>query len=119
MVGTFAVSLEEQDLSLGPPRVTSGDDGECVVRFQHRPTQPVEAVYLAGSFNDWQPMGHKMDGPCDEGFYSTTVKLQPGRYEYKFVLDGKTWRSDPGNRDHAGSYRNSVLVVEEPEESGE
>ena len=32
-------------------------------------------------------------------------------YEYKYVLDGKAWRHDPGNRLQAGGYHNSVLKV--------
>ena len=32
-------------------------------------------------------------------------------HEYKFVIDGKTWRADPGNPDFSGQYANSVLVV--------
>ena len=34
-----------------------------------------------------------------------------GRHEYKFVIDGKVWKTDPGNRDRTNVYRNSVVVV--------
>ena len=37
--------------------------------------------------------------------------LRAGRYEYKFVIDGKAWRPDPGNDEQAGFYHNSVLHV--------
>jgi len=32
-------------------------------------------------------------------------------HEYKFVIDGKTWRADPGNPDFAGEHANSVLQI--------
>ena len=42
-----------------------------------------------------------------------TLKIKPGRYLYKFVMDGDRWRADPGNPDHAGQNGNSVLHVGE------
>jgi hypothetical protein len=53
-----------------------------------------------------------MDGPDGEGFYTADVTLPAGQYEYKYVINGKEWRADPGNRDMAGYFGNSVLVVE-------
>jgi 1,4-alpha-glucan branching enzyme len=53
-----------------------------------------------------------MDGPDNDGWFTTTAELAPGQYEYKYVLDGKGWRSDPGNRERTGFYLNSVLHVE-------
>ena len=41
------------------------------------------------------------------------IDLPPNsRIEYKFVVDGKHWKPDPGNRDQVGTYRNSLLVIE-------
>ena len=47
------------------------------------------------------------------GIYTATVKLAPGSYQYKFVIDG-TWCADPENvnavpNDH-GTF-NSVVTV--------
>ena len=53
-----------------------------------------------------------MEGPDAEGRFATTLKLAAGRHEYKYVLEGKTWKSDPANAQHAGYYHNSVLDVE-------
>jgi hypothetical protein len=52
-----------------------------------------------------------MEGPDAEGFYTTTMKLPAGRYEYKFVVNGEQWKSDPGNLETAGYYGNSVVDV--------
>jgi len=111
MVGTMAISLAEQDLSQGPPVVKSLDGGEYEVSFAYRPRAKVDAVYVAGTFNDWKPTGLRMDGPDAAGRYTAQVRLQAGNHEYKFVLDGENWRSDPGNPNQVGFYHNSLLRV--------
>jgi peroxiredoxin len=111
LVAQFEAVLEDQDLRLGRPVVTPVAGGDFEVEFKYCPKAPAQAVYLAGGFNNWKPDGHKMDGPDDTGTYSTKLKLKAGVHEYKFVIDGKTWRGDPGNPDFVGDYANSVLVV--------
>jgi peroxiredoxin len=111
MVGSFAVSLVEQDLSLGLPRMKRLEGGDYEVTFTYQPPEKADAVYLAGNFNQWKPADLKMDGPDKEGRYTARLQLSPGRYEYKFVIDGKQWRSDPANPAHASYYRNSLLLV--------
>jgi peroxiredoxin len=110
-VGTMNISNLEQDLTLGPPRVKSLGDGLYEAEFSYRPTSKVETVYLAGEFNDWKTDGEGMSGPDADGRYTARVQLKPGDYQYKFVLDSKHWRADPGNAVHAGSNQNSVLHV--------
>ena len=71
------------------------------------------AVYLAGEFNEWDPTAKKMAYKARSGIYTATVKLAPGSYQYKFVIDG-TWCADPENvngvpNDH-GTF-NSVIEV--------
>jgi peroxiredoxin len=120
MLGSMTLSDADEDLRLGPPRVEHNAGAKDYrIHFRYRvpkndPTNKtgVDAVYLAGSFNDWKPNGHKMDGPDGEGFYTADVTLPAGQYEYKYVINGKEWRADPGNRDMAGYFGNSVLVVE-------
>ena len=51
-------------------------------------------VYLAGSFNKWDPQGLKMVDKDGNGLYSVSVTLAPGIYEYKFVING-VWTLDP------------------------
>src|SRR5262249_1933885 len=111
LVAQFEAVLEEQDLRLGRPRVTPAEGDEYEVEFTYRPQTPAAAVYLAGSFNESKPPRLKMEGPDKIGAYATKLKLKAGVHEYKFVLDGKTWRADPGNPDVAGDYANSVLRI--------
>ncbi len=70
-------------------------------------------VYLAGEFNKWDPTAKKMAYKAKDGVYAATVKLAPGSYQYKFVIDG-TWCADPENVDSVqndqGTF-NSVVNV--------
>ncbi len=120
MLGSMTVSDAGQDIRLGPPQVEQ-HDGASRVHFRYRPAddnliaaldEKIDAVYLAGSFNEWKPEGLKMDGPDADGFYTAQVDLPKGRYEYKFVVNGRQWKPDPGNREVSGEYGNSVLTVE-------
>ena len=51
-------------------------------------------VYLAGTFNGWDTAATALTRRAD-GTWATTLDLPPGRYEYKFVVDGR-WCCDPG-----------------------
>ena len=55
---------------------------------------PGSTVYLAGSFNKWDPKGLRMVDKDGNGLYSVSVTLAPGIYEYKFVING-VWTLDP------------------------
>lgn len=55
---------------------------------------PGSTVFLAGSFNNWDPSALQMTDKVGNGVYSATVTLQPGIYEYKFVING-VWTLDP------------------------
>jgi len=52
-------------------------------------------VILMGDFNNWNPKKHSMQSN-GEGTWNKTVVLSPGKYEYKFLIDGE-WREDPQN----------------------
>jgi 5'-AMP-activated protein kinase regulatory beta subunit len=52
-------------------------------------------VILVGEFNNWDPQKHAMTHDGD-GTWNKTVMLAPGRYEYKFFVDGD-WKIDPKN----------------------
>ena len=52
-----------------------------------------ESVLVAGSFCDWRT-DHYALKKDKNGSWKTTMTLAPGRYEYRFVVDGE-WRNDP------------------------
>ncbi len=53
-------------------------------------------VLIAGDFNNWSPMSTPMHTTVRPGEWATQLPLQPGRYRYRFVVDGK-WMTDPHN----------------------
>ncbi len=114
MIGSMSISAVEQDLTLGKPRVSAIDNDPVRrrVQFKYKPKTEAKNVYVAGSFNGWRPTGQAMEGPDANGAFSASIDLAPGNYEYRFVVDGMTWHSDPGNPVHAGMFANSVLKVE-------
>jgi len=74
---------------------------------------PESVVYLAGSFNNWDPQAKPMTDKKKTGLFSASVMLPPGSHEYKFVING-TWCVDPTNSDwtqNSLGTLNSVLVV--------
>lgn len=83
-----------------------------LVRFEIQVGDGCE-VYLAGSFNDWNPKEIKLTPVSGNGLYGTTVRLPKGRHEYKFVIND-TWITDPSAAenvpDNLGA-QNSVVTV--------
>ena len=70
-----------------------------MARITSKPTEfkfyapSAKRVSLAGSFNNWdaRDLSAKKDS---RGNWTVKVNLKPGRYEYKFVVDGN-WLNDP------------------------
>ena len=52
-------------------------------------------VILMGDFNNWNAKKHPMKSNGN-GMWNKSVVIPPGRYEYKFLVDGE-WREDPRN----------------------
>jgi alpha-amylase/alpha-mannosidase (GH57 family) len=79
-----------------------------------------KSVNLAGTFNNWSTTSTPMK-KVEGGYWEVILKLSPGRYEYKYVIDGNLWKEDPANPnkvpDPYGGF-NSVLVVKEGEIEG-
>ncbi|MEI7981206.1 MAG: hypothetical protein WCI71_06105, partial [Bacteroidota bacterium] len=51
-------------------------------------------VSVTGSFNGWNKEGYMMHLKDHQWVFP--IRLKPGKYTYKFVVDGK-WITDPGN----------------------
>lgn len=67
------------------------------VTFRLKLEQPAQIVYLAGTFNDWQFQRNPMRS--DDGkLWTLTLHLMPGVYQYKFVVNGNDWRTDPDRK---------------------
>lgn len=69
-------------------------------------------VFVAGSFNDWQPTTTPLKSVGD-GKWAVELSLPPGRYEYRFIADGE-WVDDPGAKEvvpNPHGAANALLVV--------
>lgn len=69
--------------------------GNNRIRFFLPGRQNARTIYLSGSFNNWSTMQTPML-KTDSG-WTVTLRLAPGKYTYKFIVDGK-WSSDPYNK---------------------
>jgi hypothetical protein len=71
-------------------------------------------VQIAGDFNNWQAATTPMQRVGDSGVWQAKVKLAPGIYRYRLVVDG-VWQQDPYNdRSEPNPYggENSMFKVE-------
>lgn len=92
-----------------PPRVQNGN----LVFVYH--DDKAASVSVAGDFNGWDEAANKLTRDSS-GLWLAEVKTPAaGRYQYKFIVDGKRWTEDPSNgmktSDGYGGL-NSLLVIE-------
>ena len=87
----------------------SAGENKMVNFFLERPG--ARSVSVAGTFNNWKavtPMSRDL-----EGTWTASVSLKPGRYEYRFVVDGQ-WLSDPNAQENVPNEfgsTNSVVIA--------
>jgi len=83
--------------------------------FIYKPKPDDKQVNLFGQFNSWDRHNLPMRDTNGDGLLETEIPLDPGRYEYKFYVDGKEL-IDPENpvkvSNGMGDF-NSVRVIEE------
>ncbi|KAJ2359352.1 hypothetical protein IWW50_000419 [Coemansia erecta] len=84
---------------------------------------PADSVAIRGTFSDssdrwWQETIALQ--PADNGHYSAVLRLRPGRYEFKFVINGSDWRISPSTYATADDGRgnvNNIVEVPGPDEA--
>ena len=92
-----------------PPRV---ENGRLMFVFHDDSAQ---SVAVAGDFNDWSHDATLLK-QNPSGLWVTEIAIpRAGRFEYKFIINGRRWIEDPSNGmkapDNYGGL-NSVLVIE-------
>jgi hypothetical protein len=93
----------------GAPRGVPDKQPRAVV-FRLRAPE-AKGVLLGGSFNEFDARKTPLTRG-DEGAWETTLALEPGRYLYKFKVDGQ-WILDPANPDRTPPPREaSVLDIQ-------
>ncbi len=83
---------------------------QCVCLELTRPD--AQQICIAGSFNDWHPNVTPMIR-LNDGKWAKELALPPGRYEYRFVVDGE-WVDDLAATElipNVFGTANAVLVI--------
>lgn len=84
-----------------------------LVRFSLAAPQ-ARQVTLVGDFNAWSRDATTLLDSDGNGVWSVSIPLPPGRYQYKFLVDGQRWVVDPDasafQPDGFGG-RNSLLSI--------
>lgn len=83
--------------------------------FTYKPQPGEKKVNLFGQFNSWNRQNLPMKDLNGDGIFEIEIPLDPGRYEYKFYVDGKeVIDSDNPIKvpNGLGDY-NSVRIIEE------
>jgi hypothetical protein len=114
LMAAAAIVLLVAGVWIGRRTIVPGPDPATTVLVRLVVVQPgANTVGVAGDFNGWSPQRTPMT-PLQDGAWAVTLPLAPGRYQYKFVVDGREWIADPyaieQNDDGFGS-RNAVLDV--------
>lgn len=69
-----------------------------------------EAVFLAGTFNEWNAESTPMEKDID-GNWHVDLELAPGRHEFKFVIDGQ-WHCESNCVPNDFGTMNQIVEIE-------
>jgi len=72
------------------------EDGKVIFEYEN---ETADTVFLAGSFNNWSTTAWEMEYSDGVWIYIAD-DLQPGVYEYKYVVNGTDWYEDPESPDY-------------------
>lgn len=101
------------DSSLRPRPVVDG------WLFSYRAPTGTTSVHLAGEFNGWSMTAWPMSDTDHDGIWTRSVPLEAGRaYQYKFVVNGSEWVTDPfAETTDPNNYNNGILYTRRPGEA--
>ena len=117
-LGAFGLAAAFVVAVVGVWRIRAAPDtvAPALRGFQFVLVEPHAAnVSLVGDFNDWDATRTPMHRTPGDGLWSAVVPLEPGRYRYAFLIDGRLWVADPTaptTRDDDFGAPSSVLTVE-------
>jgi hypothetical protein len=109
----FAGALAMLVILVGLDHLPASGPQPVQVHFQiHAPG--AQQVELVGNFNNWTPGTIRLLGPDASGHWTAEVSLPEGRYEYQFLVNGKSWVTDPDaptHRPDGFGRKNAVIDV--------
>ena len=83
------------------------------VTFEMPAEIEAESLVVVGDFNNWDENATPMQRRKD-GVWTKSLRLDPGRYQFRYLADGHIWHNDPA----ADAYEpsgfgedNSIVVV--------
>ncbi|MCU0452056.1 MAG: alpha-amylase family glycosyl hydrolase [Bacteroidetes bacterium] len=115
-VGVSVVEFNWRNGRYAVPVIVQKPTREVAHRFTFR-ARPGASVSVMGSFNGWNRASHPLNDERGTGVYALDVKLRPGIYLYKLVVDGQEG-PDPSNPEKSPTGFddfNSVLRVVDPD----
>ncbi|ABR30664.1 glucodextranase DOMON-like domain-containing protein [Thermosipho melanesiensis] len=86
------------------------ENGEVIFTFKK--ALDAKVVYLAGTFNNWSPNSLAMEK--EGNVWKISLKLEPGTYQYKYVIEGTNWKEDPeapGYVDDGFGGKNGIFTL--------
>ena len=92
-------------------RKAKGNTGRRRVTFSLEAPYASE-VYLMADFNGWSAKKHPLK-KNQEGIWQKIVMLDPGRYEYRYLVDGNWWNDPQNDQMCPNSFgtQNSVINI--------
>lgn len=96
----------EMSVQLGPKQTKEG-----VIFSYYDPV--AQNVQLVGNFSNWKPVDDIMVQEKGNNLWKGIFPLDPGKYQYKFVVDGE-WKIDPHNPEvviNDQGANNSLVIV--------
>lgn len=84
---------------------------DTIVHFSYV-SAAAASVCITGDFNGWSENTDCLRRTGNT--WSIALHLPPGRYQYAFIIDGRTWRKDPTallNTANGFGDENSILIV--------
>jgi hypothetical protein len=120
--GVLATIEKEQLAPRAPGGTTSANrDDSKKSKFARAELRQIEfcltapsahSVQLAADFTDWEKSAIDLIKAAD-GIWFTFIPLEPGRYSYRFIVDGQ-WHDDPHSYQHISNpfgQSNAVKIV--------
>ncbi len=111
----FCASSRLKPLSAMIARKPLARGNKVSVTFSVLADNAHHSVSVVGDFNEWDDSAHALKLSKKDGAWKKAVQLAPGRYEFRYFVDGERWENEPEADDHVWSpffSQNSVIVVE-------
>jgi len=113
--------VKTQSSARSSPRAARRAPAKEAILFEYFDPS-AKVVALAADFNQWNPTARPMKRDAG-GLWKVKVRLGPGSYHYKFVVNGERWEEDPLNlhrtMNEHGSFNSIRNVGANPEASPE